>query len=102
MAVTDGLVPMLTEVTPVKERVMQLRITHTLSVISLLSVYAPTGVREFSVKVAFYAQIQLLVDSCLKRDTFIVLGDFNATTGTDRHVYGSCVGLHRCDRAKKA
>ena len=66
MAVADRLVPMITEVTPVKERIMRLRITHTLGVISLVSVYVPTGLSEFSVKEAFYAQLQLMVDSCPK------------------------------------
>ena len=60
----------------------------------LWSVYAPTGVSEFSVKKAFYAQLQMVVDSCPKGDTLIVLGDFNATTGTDRDGYESCVGPH--------
>ena len=94
VAVADRLVPMITEVTPVNERIMRLRISHTLGVISLVSVYAPTGVSEFSVKEAFYAQLQMVVDSCPKGDTLIVLGDFNATTGTDRDGYQSCVGPH--------
>ena len=51
------LVPMITEVTPVNERIMRLRNSHTLGVISLVSVYAPTGVSEFSVEEAFYAQL---------------------------------------------
>ena len=67
---------MITEVTRVNERIMRLRITHTLGVISLVSVYAPIGVSEFSVKGAFYARIQVVVDSCPKGDTLIVLGDF--------------------------
>ena len=64
MAVADRQVPMITEDTPVNERIMRLRITHTLGVIFLVSVYAPTGVSEFSVKEAFYAQLQMVVDSC--------------------------------------
>ena len=87
MAVGDRLVPMITEVTPVNERILRLRISHTpiLGVIYLVSVYAPTGVSEFSVKEAFYAQLQIVVDSCPKGDSLIVLGDFNATTGIDRN-----------------
>ena len=53
MAVDDRLVSMITQVTPVNERIMRLRIPHTLGVISLVSVYALTGVSEFSVKEAF-------------------------------------------------
>ena len=54
------MLPMITEVTHVNERIMRLRNTHTLGVISLDSVYAPTGVSEFSVKKAFYAQLQMV------------------------------------------
>ena len=60
------------------------RITHTLGIISLGSVYAPNGISEFSVEKAFYLHLKMVVDSCPKGDTLIVLGDFNATTGTDR------------------
>ena len=93
-AVADRLVPMITEATPVNERIIKLRISHTLGVISQDSVYAPNGVSEFSVKEAFYAQVQTVADSCPEKDTLIVLGGFNATTGTDRDDYQSCVGLH--------
>ena len=74
MAVADRLVLMITEATPVSKRIMRLRITHTSGVISLVSLYAPTGVSEFSVKEALYAQLQLVVDSCSEGDTLIVLG----------------------------
>ena len=73
---------------------MRLRITHNLGVISLVCLYAPTGINEFSVKKAFYAQFQMVVDSCLSADNLIVLGDFNATTGTERDGYQSCVRPH--------
>ena len=35
-----------------------------------------------------------LVDQCPRRDTLPVLGDFNASTGTDRDGYETCVGPH--------
>ena len=35
-----------------------------------------------------------LVDQCPRRDTLPVLGDFNASTGTDRDGYETCVGSH--------
>ena len=54
MVVTDRLVP-ITGVTPINERIVRLRITHILGVISLVYVYAPTGVNEFSVTEEFYA-----------------------------------------------
>ena len=69
MAVVDRLVPMITEVTPLNQRIM--RIFHTLGVISL--VYAPTGVSEFSVEEAVYAKLQMVVDSCPKGDGILDL-----------------------------
>ena len=91
MAVTDRLVPMVTEIIADNKRIMR-----SVVVSSLVSVYAPTGVSEFSVKGAFYARIQVVVASCPKGDTLIVLGDFNAFTGTDRDGYQSCVSPHGC------
>ena len=44
---------MITEVTPVNERITKWKITHTLAVISLVSVYAPPVVSEFPVNEAF-------------------------------------------------
>ena len=48
---------MITDDTLVNECIMTLRITHSLGVISSVPVYAQTGVSEFSVKEAFYAQL---------------------------------------------
>ena len=66
MAVANRLDPMINDVTPVNEGIMRLRITDTLGVIFLVSVYASTGVSESSVKEAFYAQLQMVVDWCPK------------------------------------
>ena len=35
-----------------------------------------------------------LVNQCPRRDTLLVLGDFNASTGTNRNGYEMCVGPH--------
>ena len=35
-----------------------------------------------------------VVDHCHRRDTLLVLGNFNASTGTDRDRYETCVGPH--------
>ena len=49
---------------------------------------------EFSVKEAFYVQLQMVMVSCSKWDILIVLGDFNATTCTGRDGYQSSVVVH--------
>ena len=78
---------MIIEVTLVKERIMRQRSRHSLGVISLVSVYAPTEASDLIVKDAFYATLESVVDQCPRRDTLPVLGDFNALTGTDRDGY---------------
>ncbi len=65
-----------------------------MGVISLVSVCAPTEANDLTVKDAFYAKLESVVDQCPRRDTLLVLGDFNASTGTDRDGYETCVGPH--------
>ena len=58
-----------------------------MGVISLVSVYAPTEASDLTVKDAFYATLESVVDQCPRQDTLPVLGDFNALTGmVMRHV----------------
>ena len=92
VAVSNKLTPMIIEVTPINKRMIRLRIRHSLGVVSLVSVYAPTEVSDLTVKDAFYGTLESVVDQCRRRDTFPVLGDFNAATGTDRDGYETCVG----------
>ena len=92
VAVSNKLTPMIIEVTPVNKRIMRQRIRHSLGVISLVSVYAPTEASDLAVKEAFHAVLESVVDHCPRRDTLLVLGDFNASTATDRDGYETCVG----------
>ena len=68
---------------------MRLRIRHSLGVISLVSVYVLTEASDLIVNKAFYAALE-----SPRRDTLRGLGDFNASTGTDRDGYETCVGRH--------
>ena len=85
---------MIIDVRTVNERIMRRRIRHSLGVISLVSVYAPTEASDLTVKDAFYATLDSVVDQCPRRDALLVLADFNASTGTDRDGYQMCVGPH--------
>ena len=84
VAVSNKLTPMIIEVTPVNEPIIRLRICHSLGVISRVSVYALTEASDLTVKDAFDATLESVVDQCPRRDTLLVLGDFNASTGTNR------------------
>ena len=94
VAVSDRLTSLVKEVTPVSERIMRLRLAHSMGAMSIVAVYAPTGVSELSAKEAFYAELNSVLDAAPKRDTKIVLGDFNAVTGTSRDGYEACIGPH--------
>ena len=94
VAISSRLQPSVVEVTPVDERIMRVRMKHTFGFISLVAVYAPTEMREIEEKEMFYAKLDSVLDRCPSRDTLIVLGDFNASTGTERDGYELCVGPH--------
>ena len=42
----------------------------------------------------FYVKLDSVLDQWPRWDTFIVLGNFNAATGTERAGYELCVGPH--------
>ena len=90
-AVSNKLTPMIIEVIPLNKHIMRLIIHHSLGVISMVSVDAPTEASDLTVKDAFNATLESVVDQCPGRDTLLVLGDFNASTGTDRAGYETCV-----------
>jgi len=84
VVVSNKLTPMIIEVTPVNECIMRRRIHHSLGVIALVSGYALNEASDLTVKDAFYAMPESVVDQCPRRDRLLVLGDFNALTRTDR------------------
>ena len=64
IAVSKKLIPMVIEVTPVNEHIMRLRIHHFLGVFSLVCVYAPSEASDLTVKDAFAATLESVVDQC--------------------------------------
>ena len=46
----------------IRNSIMRLRIHHSLAVISLVSVYAPTEASDLTVKDAFHAMLESVVD----------------------------------------
>ena len=84
-AVADRLVFMITEITPVKAYHETENLPHSGCFIGIF--LCTDWMSEFSVTEAFYAQLYMELESCPEWDILIVLGDFNATTGTDRDDY---------------
>jgi len=64
VAVSNKLTPTINEVTLVNERIMRRRICHSLGVISLVHVNAPIDASNLTVKDAFYATLESVVDQC--------------------------------------
>ena len=83
VAVSNKLTPMTIEVTSDNERIMRLRIRHSLVIISLFPVYAPTEASDITMKDTFSATLESVVDQCPRRDTLLILGNFSASNGTD-------------------
>ena len=94
VAILNHLCPAVVRVTPVDERIMVVRMKHTLGFISLIAVYAPTEMGSLDSKEMFYAKLDSVTDQCPRGDILIVLGDFNAVTGSERDGYEACVGPH--------
>ena len=63
IGVSRRLQPSVVEVTPVDERIMQLRLKHSLGVMSVVAVYASTEVCETEEKM-FYAKFYSVLDLC--------------------------------------
>ena len=74
VALSKKLIPMVIEVKPVNKHIIRLRICHSLGVVSLDSVYAPSEASDLTVKDAFYATLESVVDQCPRCDALLVLG----------------------------
>ena len=61
--------PSVVEIIPVDERIMQLRLKHTLGFMSLIAVYAPTEVYRADEKEMFYVKLDSILNQCPHRDT---------------------------------
>ena len=94
VAVSDRFRSAVTKVTPIDERILLVRVKHSVGFISLVAVYAPTEGGGLEEKEMFYAKLDSVVAQCPPGDTLMVMGDFNAVTGTDREGYEICVGPH--------
>ena len=92
VAVSSRLASSVHSVTPIDERILLVRLKHTVGYISLIAVYAPTEQSQLDVKEAFYAKLNSTVEQCPRSDTLLVLGDFNAVTGNCRDGYEPCLG----------
>jgi len=66
VAISNKLTPMIIEVTTVNEHIMRQGIHHSLGVVSLASVYTLTEASDLTVKDAFNAMLESVVDRCTR------------------------------------
>ena len=76
------------------DRLMSLRIRHTMGTLKVISVYAPTNQAECQDKDLFYQQLAFAVERCKASETPLLLGDFNARVGSERIGYENVIGPH--------
>ena len=79
---------------PISGRLLTARLKHNRGAIRIIVAYAPTEVHPVSEKDDFYDQLTALARSGTPHDQLIVLGDLNASVGTDRLGYESIIGSH--------
>ena len=94
IAVADWLIPAVDKICRISDRVMSLRLRHSLGVLAVFSVYAPTSKGSDDNKNLFYQQLSAAVEQCTARETPLVMGDFNAVVGSRRDGYENVMGPH--------
>ena len=94
IGISRRLQPSVVEVTSVYECIMRLRLKHSKGFMSVVAVHAPTEVCKTEERKMFYAKFYSKLEQCPRRYALVVLGDFNAVTGTERAYYGICVASH--------
>ena len=79
----------------ISDRIMTLRLslaskTH----LTLISVYAPTMTHPDEEREAFYSCLREAIHSVPSKDKLLLLGDFNARVGRNKHAWPGVLGSH--------
>ena len=90
--VSNSISTSLISWTPISDRLLRARFKHQHGGLSVIVVYAPTEEAESNVKDAFYAQLEAVTAIIPPHDQLLVLGDFNAVSGTERLGYEDVIG----------
>ena len=75
-------------------RLLTARLTHRKGHLSVVVAYAPTEKASDEDKDLFFDQLESAINCVPRHDQLILLGDFNAFTGTDRAGFEQVVGNH--------
>eukprot|EP00914_Ancora_sagittata_P034052 GHVO01068819.1.p1 GENE.GHVO01068819.1~~GHVO01068819.1.p1 ORF type:complete len:252 (-),score=25.77 GHVO01068819.1:1134-1889(-) len=83
MMVTSRVKEAITEVRPVSNRVMAMRVEARPRALHFIRVHMPTSASEEEEVKKVYADIQKIIDNIPKRERLVVMGDFNSKIGAD-------------------
>ena len=79
---------------PISERLLTVTFKHRHGRLQVIVCYAPTNRHIDANKDQFYNTLTDLIASFARHDIVVVLGDLNATLGSDRRGYESVLGPH--------
>ena len=82
----------LIEWTPISERIIRARFDSKYCKTTIIQVYAPTNDKEDDIKEEFYNLLNREIKKTPRHDMLLVIGDFNAKVGQDRHGYEVAMG----------
>ena len=91
LAVDSRMMSTCVSWTPASERIVHGRFRHSIGYLSVIAAYAPTEGSTHQDKEAFYEQLGAVVWACRRNDLILVLGDFNAVSGSSRLPGGDTV-----------
>jgi hypothetical protein len=80
--------------TPISPHLLTARLRHKRGVLFIVVAYAPTEQADVQVKDVFYDQLSAAVAAAPPHDELFVLGDLNATIGSDHALFPGVVGRH--------
>ena len=90
MIISARLSECIRQVPPVDDRILLIRLKLTCGLMTAVAVYTPPEDHELRDWEQFYLKLDSVV-RCRSADVIVVLGDFNADTGSDRVGYESCL-----------
>ncbi|KAI0225359.1 hypothetical protein LSAT2_023805 [Lamellibrachia satsuma] len=82
---------------PISSRLITIRLKATPFNMTVIQVYAPTSDYDDSEVEDFYGQLQEVIEETPKKDSLIVLGDWNAKVGKDAHTNWQDICRHFCN-----
>ena len=79
----------------ISDRIMTLRLSlESNAHLTLISVYAPTMTHPHEEREAFYSKLREVIHSVPSKDKLLLLGDFNARVGSNKHAWPRVLGPH--------